>query len=102
MSTAATRSTQPAPTLHLALDLGNRIWKSAFATSIAHAPRLRTMPARDLTQLDAEIAAAKARFGRRRRTGGELLRSRTGRFLAASRPHRSGHNESRGRLGEYQ
>ena len=63
MSTAATRSTQPVPTLHVALDLGNRIWKLAFATSIAHAPRLRTMPARDLAQLDAEIAAANARFG---------------------------------------
>jgi transposase len=49
--------------LHLALDLGNRTWKLAFATSIAHAPRLRTMPARDLGQLDAEIAAAKVRFG---------------------------------------
>jgi transposase len=63
MSTATTRSTQPTVTLHLAFDLGNRLWKLAFATSIAHAPRLRTMPARDLAQLDAEIAAAKARFG---------------------------------------
>ncbi|HEX6049948.1 MAG TPA: IS110 family transposase [Gemmatimonadaceae bacterium] len=63
MSTAATGSTQPTRTLHLALDLGNRTWKLAFATSIAHAPRLRTIPARDLTQLDAEVAAAKARFG---------------------------------------
>jgi transposase len=54
---------QPTPTLHLAFDLGNRLWKLAFATSIAHAPRLRTMPARDLAQLDAEIAAARARFG---------------------------------------
>jgi hypothetical protein len=63
MSTAATHSTQPARTLHLALDLGNRLWKLAFATGIAHAPRLRTMPARDLAQLDAEVAAAKARFG---------------------------------------
>jgi hypothetical protein len=49
--------------LHLAFDLGNRLWKLAFATSIGHAPRLRTMPARDLAQLDAEIAAAKARCG---------------------------------------
>ena len=63
MSTAATRSMQPTRTLHLAFDLGNRIWKLAFATSIAHAPRLRTMPARDLAQLDAELAAATARFG---------------------------------------
>jgi transposase len=49
--------------LHLALDLGNTSWKLAFATTIAHAPRLRTIPARDLTQLAAEIAAAKTRFG---------------------------------------
>ena len=63
MSTATTRSGPASPTLHLAFDLGNRLWKLAFATSIAHAPRLRTVPARDLAQLDAEIAAAKARFG---------------------------------------
>jgi transposase len=63
MPAVTTRSTPPTRTLHLALDLGNRIWKLAFATGIAHAPRLRTIPARDLTQLDAEVAAAKARFG---------------------------------------
>lgn len=63
MSTATTRSGPTTPTLHLAFDLGNRLWKLAFATSIAHAPRLRTMPTRDLAQLDAEIAAAIARFG---------------------------------------
>ena len=68
MSTAATRSMQPTPTLHLAFDLGNRLWKLAFATSIAHAARLRTMPARDLAQLDAKIAAAKALFGLARNT----------------------------------
>jgi transposase len=49
--------------LHLALDLGNTTWKLAFATGHAHAPRVRTMPARDLAQLAREIAAAKARFG---------------------------------------
>ena len=63
MPTAATRSTLPVSTLHLALDLGNTTWKLAFATSHVHAPRLRTMPARDLAQLATEIAAAKARFG---------------------------------------
>ena len=63
MSTVTTRSQQPTRTLHLAFDLGNRAWKLAFATSVAHAPRLRTIPARDLALLDAEIAAAKARFG---------------------------------------
>ena len=64
--TATTRSTHATisiPTLHLALDLGNTTWKLAFATGHAHAPRLRTIPARDLTQLAAEIAAARARFG---------------------------------------
>ena len=45
------------PTLHLAFDLGNRLWKLAFATSIAHAPRRRTMPAREL--LDAIVVAMK-------------------------------------------
>ena len=63
MPTAATRSTLPVSTLHLALDLGNTTWKLAFATSHVHAPRLRTMPARDLAQLATEIAAAKSRFG---------------------------------------
>ena len=63
MPTATTRSMVSAPTLHLALDLGNTTWKLAFATGHAHAPRLRTVPARDLTQLAHEIGAAKARFG---------------------------------------
>lgn len=65
MPTAATRPTGalPVPTLHLALDLGNTTWKLAFATGVAHAPRLRSVPARDLAQLAREIAAAKARFG---------------------------------------
>ena len=47
MSTVTTRSTQPGRTLHFALDLGNLTWKLAFATSIAHAPRLRTITAPD-------------------------------------------------------
>jgi hypothetical protein len=53
----------PAPTLHLALDLGNTGWELAFATGIAHAPRLRAVPARDLAPLDREVVAAKLRFG---------------------------------------
>jgi len=63
MPTTTTRSTASVPTLHLALDLGNTTWKLAFATGHAHAPRLRPTPARNLAQLAAEIAAAKARFG---------------------------------------
>jgi transposase len=71
MPTVTTRPTapvppslpRPEPTLHLALDLGNTTWKLAFATTIRHAPRLRTMPARALPQLADELAAAKRRFG---------------------------------------
>jgi transposase len=49
--------------LPIALDLGNSRWKPAFATGHAHAPRLRTMRARELAQLAPELAAAKQRFG---------------------------------------
>jgi transposase len=66
MPTAPTRSivlAQSVPTLHLALDLGNTTWKLAFGPTIAHAPRLRATPARDLARLETEIAAAKAGFG---------------------------------------
>ena len=62
----ADRSTPPAAlrsTLHLAFDLGNSRWQLAFATTVALAPRLRTVAARDLATLEAEIAAAKTRFG---------------------------------------
>ncbi len=37
MPTAATRSTLPVSTLHLALDLGNTTWKLAVATGHMHA-----------------------------------------------------------------
>lgn len=61
--TGHTTAGPPTPTLHLALDLGNTTWQLAFGTSAVHAPRLRTVPTRDLTQLGAEIAAARTRFG---------------------------------------
>jgi transposase len=62
MPTLTTRSSSQ--TLLLALDLGNTKWKLGFsAGGPAQPPRMRTMPARDLTQLRAEIAAAKSRFG---------------------------------------
>ena len=59
----STLAPAPRSTLHLALDLGNSRWQLAFATTIALAPRLRTVAARDLATLEAEIAAAKTRFG---------------------------------------
>src|SRR5262249_10430063 len=51
------------PVLYLALELGWTTWKLAFTIGMGQKPRLRTMPARDLGSLVAEITKAKARFG---------------------------------------
>lgn len=53
----------PAPTLHVALDLGNTTWCLACARALAEPPRLRTLPARDLTRLHQELAIARQHFG---------------------------------------
>jgi transposase len=50
-------------TLYLALELGQDKWLLACATQAAAKPRLRGLPARDLTRLQEEIAKAKQRFG---------------------------------------
>lgn len=51
-----------AKTLYIALELGQDKWLLACATEAAEKPRIRTMPARDLDRLAAEIAKAKERF----------------------------------------
>lgn len=62
MPTMTTRP--PTETLLLALDLGNTTWKLAFGRAGADAPpRLRTIPARSLAQLRAELATAQQRLG---------------------------------------
>jgi hypothetical protein len=48
--------------LYMAMELAERIWKVLFATT-AGGRRERSVPARDLGKLFAEIAAAKRRFG---------------------------------------
>jgi transposase len=53
---------RPAPTLYLAFELGNRDWKLDFTTGFGQAPRERTIGARDLPALAAEIVQAKRRF----------------------------------------
>ena len=53
----------PDATLHLAFDLGNTEWTFACTTAAAVAPRVRTMPARDLPRLVAEFEAARRHFG---------------------------------------
>jgi transposase len=50
------------PALYVALELGQDKWHLAFATQAAEKPRYRTVPARDLDRLVAEIAKAKERF----------------------------------------
>lgn len=50
-------------TLYLAFELGNKDWKIAMTTRVDQAPLVRTVPARCLKTLDAEIARAKAHFG---------------------------------------
>jgi transposase len=52
-----------APTLYLAFELGNREWKLGFTTGFGQAPRERTIGARDLELLAAEIRQATQRFG---------------------------------------
>jgi transposase len=49
--------------LYLAFELGEVEWKLAFTIGLGQKPRLRSMPARNLTQLQAEIVKAKKRFG---------------------------------------
>jgi transposase len=55
--------TTSSPRLHLALELSWGQWKLAFTTGHGQAPRLRTVAARDLPTVLAEIAKAKKRFG---------------------------------------
>ena len=50
-------------TLYIALELSQDKWLLACATQAAEKPRLRALPARDLTRLHEEIAKAKQRFG---------------------------------------
>lgn len=63
--TTETRSVQcsgSSSRLFMALDLGSKTWKLAFAVGLGHRPRVVRMPARDLRRLGDEIRRAKARF----------------------------------------
>ena len=54
--------TAPTLSLHLAFELGWGEWKLAFTTGHGQAARFRTIAARDLVGLAAEITRAKRRF----------------------------------------
>jgi transposase len=58
-----TTTTTTTATLYIALELGQDKWLMACATQAAQKPRFRSLPARDLTRLQEEIAKAKQRFG---------------------------------------
>lgn len=64
MTTQATamKTSAPAEVLYMALELANATWKVLFQSG-AGRRRERTVPARDMAKLLAEIAAAKARLG---------------------------------------
>src|ERR1700745_1957540 len=63
MTPVATREkTEQAQALYVAIELGERKWKIACTPAMGQAPRLRTLDARDLVQLQAEVTLAKARF----------------------------------------
>ena len=57
------QSTTPARVLYVSFELGASDWKLAFATGLGAAPRLRSIGARKLDELQKEIAKAKQRFG---------------------------------------
>jgi len=64
--TRATRSneyTGKTSHLYLAFELGVDEWKLGFSTDLGVKPRVRVMPARDLSRLAREIASAKQWFG---------------------------------------
>jgi transposase len=58
-----TATTTTTGALYIALELGQDKWLLACATQAAQKPRLRSLPARDLSRLQEEIAKAKRRFG---------------------------------------
>ena len=61
-----TNSTQNNTTewpLYLAFELGDRHWKLGFTIGLGQRPRERTIPAGNVVKLQAEVNAARQRFG---------------------------------------
>jgi len=61
--TSTTQHITQRPTWFLACELSTNTWKLGFTTASAQRPRERSVPARDITAVQAEIAKAKQRFG---------------------------------------
>lgn len=61
-STATNDKYSIEPLLHLAFEMGNKQWKLGSTIGLGQAPRLRTITAGDLSQLQDEMGRAKRRF----------------------------------------
>ena len=57
------------PRLYVAFELSNKQWKLGSTIGLGQAPRLRTITAGDLPQVQEEIARAKRRFGLAEKVG---------------------------------
>lgn len=62
-TTRKTNDTPVSGRLYLALELSEAEWKLGFTIGLGQAPRLRSIPARNLIRLSREIEQAKERFG---------------------------------------
>ena len=63
VATRPVQDTKDSRVLYMAFELGRKEWKLGFTTSMAQAPRERTLRAADLSALEKEIERARARFG---------------------------------------
>lgn len=68
-TTRKTNDTPVAGRLYLALELSQAEWKLGFTIGLGQAPRLRSIPARNLIRLRREIEQAKERFGLPKKAG---------------------------------
>ena len=59
---ATRRESVLAPTLYMAMELGERQWKLGLSIGRGQPARIRAVPARDLSRVAEEIRRAKARF----------------------------------------
>lgn len=68
-TTRHAESTELPPMLFMALELGSKKWKVAFAIGLGHRPRIVQIPAGNLLRLWAEIGRAKDALGLTRAAG---------------------------------
>jgi len=62
MESVATRMSDSAPALFMAIEIGEAKWKLGFSIGMGQRPRIRVIEARQMKRLETEILAAKARF----------------------------------------